>query len=225
MPSPRTLPGLSRRDVVVETRAEGDEEQPVVVGYGAVFYREGDAGTEYELWDDMVERILPGAFDRAIREDDVRSFFNHDPNIILGRNRAETLALSVDETGLRYEATPPTDSPAAQSAVASIRRRDVSGSSFMFVPKRTTWLEVDELFIRQIEEVELWEVGPVAFPAYEATSSELRSLKGDRRAEPYCRWLDAHVEAARRELEAFRGSRRDDRGRRQRRARIAELGR
>ena len=61
---------------------EGTDEPCVISGYGAVFYREGHTGTEYRLWDDVVERVMPGAFDRAIREDDVRSLFNHDSNFM-----------------------------------------------------------------------------------------------------------------------------------------------
>ena len=89
-------PKLAR--VRVKRADDGDDKPPVITGYGAVFYDPNDPGTEFRIWDDMVERIMPGAFDRAIREDDVRSFFNHDENIILGRNRSApaTLALSVE---------------------------------------------------------------------------------------------------------------------------------
>ena len=67
-----------------ESRNEG--ESPRFVGYGAVFYREGEAGTEYGLGGSIKERIQPGAFDRALAEsDDVRGLFNHDPDNLLGR--------------------------------------------------------------------------------------------------------------------------------------------
>ncbi len=160
-----------RARVHVERRGEGDA--PVIVGYGAVFYREGDADTEYPLWGNVVERIMPGAFDRAIREDDVRSFFNHDANLVLGRNRSQTLRLSVDAVGLRYEVDPP-DTQAARDLVVSLERGDVDGSSFMFVPEEVVWRETDELEVREIVSVQLWEVGPVVFPAYEGTTSGVR---------------------------------------------------
>src|SRR5215475_2335681 len=76
---------------------------PYCTGFAAVFYKDGDPDTEYQLYPDLVERIAPGAFDRAVREDDVRGLMNHDPNLLLGRTAAGTLKLSADATGLRYE--------------------------------------------------------------------------------------------------------------------------
>jgi len=166
---------LTRERVRMETRDDG---RLAIVGYGAVFFREGDAGTEYDVWGDgsLVERVMPGAFDRAVREDDVRSFFNHDPNLILGRRRpgaeGNTLELSIDDRGLLYRVYPP---PTRQDVAEAVARGDVDGSSFMFVPRRVTWIEEEDRWIRQIEDVELWEVGPVAFPAYESTTAQLRT--------------------------------------------------
>lgn len=170
-----------------------DGERPVLVGYGAVFYKAGDPATEYQLWSDTYERIMPGAFDRALREDDVRSLFNHDSNIVLGRNRAGTLKLSVDEKGLKYETTPPDTQLCRDQVLTPIDRGDVSGSSFMFVPIRTVWVEeVREgrtFYFRNLEDVQLWEVGPVVFPAYEGTTTGLRAAGdlGELKAS-----LDAH---------------------------------
>lgn len=156
-----------------------DGEKPTLTGYGAVFYKDGDPATQYQLWSDTFERIMPGAFDRALREDDVRSLFNHDSNIILGRNRAGTLKLSVDEKGLKYDVTPPDTQLCRDQVLTPIDRGDVSGSSFMFVPLRTVWVEEvrdgKTIYLRQVEEVQLWEVGPVVFPAYEGTTTGLRA--------------------------------------------------
>jgi HK97 family phage prohead protease len=161
----------------VELREDGDGRK--ISGYGAVFYNADDEGTQFQLWEDAYERILPGAFDRAIAEDDVRSLFNHDVNIVLGRNTSGTLALSVDEVGLRYEITAPDTQLVRDQVVAPIERGDVSGSSFMFVPIRANWTDEDSedgrsVEIREVREVELWEVGPVVFPAYDASTSSLR---------------------------------------------------
>lgn len=154
-------------------------EKPTLTGYGAVFYKAGDPATEYQLWSDTYERVMAGAFDRALREDDVRSLFNHDSNIVLGRNRAGTLRLSVDEKGLRYDVTPPDTQLCRDQVLTPIDRGDVSGSSFMFVPLRTVWVEEVRdgrtFYIRQLEECQLWEVGPVVFPAYEGTTAGMRA--------------------------------------------------
>lgn len=171
----------------IELRAEEGQAKKIA-GYGAVFYRAGDPTTEYVLWDDSygkaVERILAGAFDRTLREKaDVRSLFNHDSNIVLGRTTSKTLDLAVDTIGLRYEATPPDTQLVRDQVLAPIGRGDVSGSSFMFVPMAARWtqevIEGRTIDIREISDVELWEVGPVTFPAYEGTSSEARSVLRD----------------------------------------------
>jgi HK97 family phage prohead protease len=116
-------------DVKVETRADGGQ---TLVGYAAVFYRDGDAGTEYRLGPDVVERIAPTAFNRALQEKhDARALFNHDPNMLLGRAGAGTLRLSVDARGLRYEIDLP-ETNVGKDVAASISRGDLSGSSFAF---------------------------------------------------------------------------------------------
>lgn len=155
----------------IEKRAEGKR---VLVGYGAVFYRESDPGTEYELWPGYVERILPGAFDRALREDDVRGAFNHDPSRLLGRTSAGTMRLSVDEIGLKYEIDLG-NTTVAKDVEEMVDRGDVTGSSFMFNVTDYGDRKENDVWISEIKGVRLYETGPVTFPAYEATSADLRS--------------------------------------------------
>lgn len=177
----RDLPRMHRGRPMLEVRMDGDTPK-TLSGYGAVFYREGDAGTEYWLWDDLVERIMPGAFDRALREDDVRSFFNHDRNCILGRRSGrpeDTLRLSVDQIGLRYEVDFDARDADHQKVFPKVHSRKVDGSSFMFVPDEEVWRSIKDeddrtIDIIEVVSVQLWEVGPVVFPAYEGTTSEAR---------------------------------------------------
>lgn len=153
----------------IERRAD---EKPVLIGYAAVFYRADDSGTEFEMWPGAVERIMPGAFDSALsRADDVRALFNHDTDHVLGRTSAGTLRLSVDSVGLRYEIDLP-DSQFARDLAESIERGDISGSSFSFRDLKRTWIDDAKtpLEIREVHDVELFDVGPVTFPAYDAAS-------------------------------------------------------
>lgn len=155
----------------VELRRENGST--VIAGYAAVFYREGIDGTEYNVYGDVRERILPGAFDSVFaRNDDVRSMFNHDTNLLLGRT-PRTLTLRVDDIGLHYETALPQNS-VGRDVGEWIERGDVDGSSFWFGMLPSDWEETaDEdgnelLLIRNISK--LMEVGPVVFPAYEATT-------------------------------------------------------
>jgi hypothetical protein len=161
-------------------RAEGGQP-PRIEGYAAVYYRADDPGTEYELFADgnysVCERLMPGCFDRSVKEDDVRALFNHDVNNILGRMKSGTLRLSSDGLGLRYEIDPP-DTQMARDLMESIKRGDVTGSSFSFdYLSKDIILQQDgdkERDIIEVRDVKLYDTGPVTFPAYASTTAEAR---------------------------------------------------
>jgi len=168
----RRFLSLDRAGVQVEDREDG--QPPKIIGLASVFY-DGTPETEFELWSDTVERIMPGAFDRALEEkQDVLGLFNHDPDNILGRTTADTLALSSDKIGLRYSITPG-DTQVAKDVTVHIQRGDLTGSSFSFVVLTEQWRKEDGVEIREIEDVDLFDVGPVTFPAYEGTTVSARA--------------------------------------------------
>ena len=153
-----------------------EDGPPGIVGYASVFFQDGDAGTEFELWRNVFERIMPGAFDKTLkRGNDVLALFNHDPSGILGRRSAKSLTLSVDQHGLRYEIQPP-DTSVARDVIENVRSGNLTGSSFSFNITNEEWRKVDGKEIREITGVELFDVGPVTFPAYEGTDTGIRSV-------------------------------------------------
>lgn len=155
----------------IEVRAADDEAAGTVTGYAAVF------DSLSEPMGGFRERIAPGAFDDVLA-DDVRALFNHDPNHILGRTRSGTLRLFTDERGLGYEITPP-DTQGARDLMTSIKRGDVSQSSFAFRVDEENWDEdEDGLIIRTIAKVRrLYDVSPVTYPAYPDATVATRSLE------------------------------------------------
>lgn len=165
----------------IETRKDGDEEKQMIVGYAAVFYDADDPGTEFRLWSDTYERIMPGAFDEALKLDDVRGLANHEVTWLLGRTKSGTCRLSVDSIGLRYEIDVP-DTQAGRDTITSIERGDLDGSSFSFdvwgTRGKVVWVtetrDDQTIDIREVHNLELFDVGPVTFPAYEATTSGMR---------------------------------------------------
>ena len=159
--------------IEVRSAGEGDQQENIISGYAAVFYN-GTSGTEYKLYRDYFERIHPEAFNEAIQNDDVRALFNHDMNKVLGRTASNTLKLSVDNRGLKYEITVPNTS-IGKDLVESIKRGDITGSSFSFEATAVEWIDEEEKEIRLIKKVSLYDVGPVTFPAYSATETEARS--------------------------------------------------
>lgn len=172
MPEP-TQSGVERRAFVAELRVSKEADKPVLRGHAAVFDQlSADLGG-------FREKIAKGAFLEAIAEDDVRALFNHDSNIVLGRNKAGTLRLSEDKTGLLVEIDPP-DTQAARDLMVSIERGDISQMSFGFTVKLggQVWEEQEDgSYIRTITEARLFDVSPVTFPAYPQTDIAVREMR------------------------------------------------
>jgi HK97 family phage prohead protease len=153
----------------VSRRAAGADGAPrPIAGYAAVFNSDANIG------DYFIERIAPGAFAKAITRDDVRCLFNHRDEYVIGRTKAGTLRLSEDDHGLAYEADPP-DAEWARGLVASIDRGDISQSSFAFRALKEEWDETGALPVRTLLELELLDVSPVTYPAYEDTEVGVRA--------------------------------------------------
>ena len=164
-----------RRIVDRKVEARAAEGQPVkLIGYAAVFNQEAIIAGFFR------EKINPGAFADAIsRPDDVRAAFNHEPNLVLGRTTAGTLRLVEDSTGLLYEIDPP-ETSYANDLMVSVKRGDVSQSSFMFEVTGEKWTypaaSTGLLPLREINAVILYDVSPVTYPAYEGTSVSARAM-------------------------------------------------
>jgi uncharacterized protein len=163
-----------------EVRASGTDDKPSIEGYGAVFNQ------EYVLWDSsslrIVETVKPGTFARALQEgQDVRCLFNHEPDNVLGRTKNSTLRLSEDTRGLHFDNDLDRRTTVAQNVRSFVDRKDVTGCSFSFyVTKQArTEEEVDGKTVirREIQDVDLFDVGPVTYPAYEGTDVKARALE------------------------------------------------
>ena len=122
------------------------------------------------------EKVRKGAFSESIGRDDIRALFNHDPNYVLGRNRAGTLELVEDDVGLRVRITPP-DTSWARDITTSIRRGDISQMSIGFVVEDDEWSSKDGIDTRELKKVRLFDVSPVTFPAYTATDVGVRAMQ------------------------------------------------
>lgn len=158
-----------------EVRAEQQSDQPTrIIGYGSVFNSRSEP-----LWG-FREIIKPGAFDDVLTND-VRALFNHDPNFILGRSAANTLALSVDDRGLQYNIVAPDTQTIRDLVIAPMMRGDINQSSFAFQVARDgeDWYQDDEgIVIREISKFSrLYDVSPVTYPAYQDADSGVRSMK------------------------------------------------
>lgn len=137
-----------------------------MVGHAAVF----DKPTR--IWD-FNEVVRKGAFLETLA-DDVRALFNHDPNWVLGRTIPQTLQLAEDDKGLEVRITPP-DNQWANDLLVSVKRGDISQMSFAFEIKEENWIFNDnELPLRELRKVKLYDVSIVTYPAYEETDISVR---------------------------------------------------
>ncbi len=153
-------------------RAEAAASNGMVTGTGIVFDSDSlDLG-------DFVERIDRGATRKILAsKPDVVVGFNHDPSQVLGRTSSKTARIWADAKGVHYSATPP-ETDYAANVRTLIERGDVSGSSFIFIPSEERWSEREDgsLLCTVTEIASLFEMGPVTFPAYQATDTYARLI-------------------------------------------------
>jgi len=157
------------RSYKVEMRVE-DGDEPKITGHAAVFNK---------LSVDLMgfrEKVAPGAFINSIEKSDIRALWNHNPDYVLGRNKSGTLKLEEDKKGLAIEILPP-DTQWARDLMETIKRGDVDQMSFAFKTIKDSWENQDKKeSIRTLEEVELFDVSPVTYPAYPQTDVKVRSI-------------------------------------------------
>jgi len=199
----------------IESRAkeEGSEEkQQWIVGYAAKF------GVDSLDMGDFVERLDPGAFslvsERRGRKKplETRALWNHDANYPLARY-PDTLRMTVDEVGLRYEFPVP-DTTYGRDIASNIANGIVRGSSFSFTIAQggEEWSVEEGRSVRTVKKIEqLYDVGPVTYPAYPDSGvavakrsydlfREQRAEQSQRRQEwakniaAHREWLEKHGE-------------------------------
>ena len=134
----------------LEVRMDEDSKETKVTGYAALFNTDSrDLGFR--------ETISTRAFDGRL-EDNVILTFNHDANLLLDRNIGGTLKLSVDQRGLKYDASL------------------LYESSFAFTVEEDDWSKDGDTTRRQINKIgRLVDVSIVGVAAYADTNVALRS--------------------------------------------------
>ncbi|MBM7598476.1 HK97 family phage prohead protease [Virgibacillus halotolerans] len=162
-------------DSQIEIRSigEDDEKKDVIVGYALRFNTY--SGVMYHPHiGEFTERIDPTALDNADISQ-VTALINHDANMVLGRSTSGTLTLEVDEFGLKYTIDPP-DTSYARDLMESMKRGDISQSSFAFSldyeDENAEVIERDvdsDIKIRTIKRFkDISDVSVVTYPAYES---------------------------------------------------------
>ena len=147
-----------------EMRAEGDGN--TLIGYASVF----DSPSEPMPFIEYVKR---GAFAKTLNDGaDVRLLIDHE-GVPLARTKSGTLVLEEDDRGLRVEAELDPSNPDAARIISAMKRGDLSQMSFAFRTIKDSYNA--DRSVRELKEVQLFDVSVVTFPAYEETVAELRS--------------------------------------------------
>ena len=102
------------------------------------------------LWGEFYEKFQRGAFTEWLAAgNDVRGLYEHDHSMLLGRTRSGTLKLEEDETGLRFELTPP-DTSTGRDVIELVKRGDISGMSFGFRSRKDVWDTTTDPCVRTV---------------------------------------------------------------------------
>lgn len=163
----------------VEMREDGEpSDGRTLVGHFARFNEWTEIDSFYE--GRFLERIAPGAFKKTMREKQPRVLFNHGHDSLGQQALGEITDLREDDEGAYYEVRLFDGLP---DLLMDGLRAGVYGASFRFRVMREDILQEpkasDEnpagLPERTIKEVQLYEFGPVTFPAYEGATAGVRS--------------------------------------------------
>lgn len=135
-------------------------------GYGSVF----------NVKDSYADVVMPGAFTRTLSEAMSKGrlpmmLWQHDTNQPIGK----WTAMSQDERGLRVQGQIAINTRAGRDAYELMKMGALDGLSIGYRTKKYTWDEGSK--VRQLTDVDLLEVSPVAFPANEA--ARVQSVKSD----------------------------------------------
>lgn len=161
------------RTASTQFNTRDDDGKLAIEGYFAVF------NSVYEIAPGMTESIAQGAFDNTL-SGDIRALINHDTTLVLGRTKAGTLQLRTDSHGLWGHIDINPNDTDAMNLYNRVQRGDVDQCSFGFdILNEETDYREDGSVHWTIKEVELYEVSPCTFPAYEETSIAARAKERD----------------------------------------------
>ncbi|KAF1084846.1 Phage capsid family protein [Sporotomaculum syntrophicum] len=187
--------------VRLEVRQAGEDGKRTIAG---VIRYDTESAVMRDFWgDSFVEELGAGCFDGSLKTRAVVGLWSHDTSQVLGNTKAGTLRVNSDTTGLNFELDLP-DTQAGNDAWESIRRGDVDGVSFGMRVVKDKWSRVErdnkKLYKRSILDAELYEISPVAFPAYPSNEVNCRSLEEYKKSREGKKTMNLREREARQKL-------------------------
>jgi len=159
---------IEKRSIISEMTAE--EEKRTIAGY-AVKWNELSEQLGF-----FREKFSKGAFKDSLLDKQQMALWNHNTDVVLGSTRNQTLRLSEDEVGLRFEIDL-ANTTQANDIYELVKRGDINGVSFGFYAELEDWEDRSDTAVRTINRADLIEISPTPFPAYSQSEVNVRSLE------------------------------------------------
>jgi HK97 family phage prohead protease len=156
---------------------EQDDDGFTLEGYAAVF----DTPTRIDSWEGNFNEVIErGAFAETISGRLPALQFDHGRDPATGSAPIGSIEeLREDDHGLFVKARLH-DNERVKPIRQAIASGAIDGMSFRFQVNRESWTDKDRAVpTRTIRSVDLFELGPVVFPAYAATNVGVRSMLAD----------------------------------------------
>ena len=154
-------------------------------------------------FDEFRETIPSDISIKTAEDGDIRFLFEHQYDRLLGRERSKTLTIERDDKGLGFDVIPP---DFESGIVEQVERGDINQMSFGFRVLEDDWEFFDnDLPLRTLKEIRLYEISLVSNPAYPDTSAAVRSLEAAQKLRmPPAPVRNGKVALYRRKLEQLR---------------------
>jgi uncharacterized protein len=151
------------------TQLEVRQDGMTFTGYASVF------NSPSEDLGGFIEYVAPGAFKRSLQSrNEIKLLWNHDSGEPLASLRGGTLRLIEDTKGLKVEAQLP-NTTRGRDVAELLRTKVIDSMSFGFNVMKDSWSADGKT--RTLESVRLSEVSIVSWPAYTATTAQVRSAE------------------------------------------------
>jgi HK97 family phage prohead protease len=159
-------PEIRTTSTEFELRAE-EGDGMTFTGYASVF------NSSSEDLGGFREFVAPGAFKRSLQaRNEIKLLWNHDTSEPLASVRGGSLQLMEDNYGLKVTAKLP-NTTRGRDVAELLRSKVIDSMSFGFNVIKDSWSNNGA--VRTLESVRLSEVSVVTFPAYSATTAQVRS--------------------------------------------------
>jgi uncharacterized protein len=160
---------IRTNNVEFEIREEDTADGMTFTGYASVF------NSPSEDLGGFVEYVAPGAFKRSLQaRNEIKLLWNHDTGEPLASVRGGSLKLEEDTRGLKVTAQLP-NTTRGRDVAELLRAKVIDSMSFGFNVIKDTWSKDGQT--RTLEAIRLHEVSIVSYPAYKATTAQVRSVE------------------------------------------------